>query len=219
MMNDIIRQIDALGVVPVLVIDRVEDAVPLGEALIKGGMPVAEVTMRTPAALDAIRAMSTLDGILVGAGTVLSADHVDQAVAAGAAFIVSPGLDAGVVDAARRHSVSVIPGIMTASEIQKAYNMGLKLVKFFPANIAGGAAALKGFSAVFTDMRFMPTGGVTTDNLAEYLTLPSVQACGGSWIAPASLLQSGNYDEISARAAKAVAAAKEIKGEYQWPVS
>ena len=202
----------SLGVVPVLVLDRVEDAKPLAKALLAGGMPLAEVTLRTSAALDAIREMSEVDGILVGAGTVLCAEHVDQAVAAGATFIVSPGLDEGVVAAANKHGVPVFAGAVTAGEIQKAWNLGLRTVKFFPAGIAGGVKALKGMSSVFRDMTFMPTGGVSMDNLEDYLGLPAVIACGGSWIAPEALVAEGKFDEITTRAAEAVAAAKLIIG-------
>lgn len=212
-MNSIANKIEALGVVPVLVVERVADALPLAEALLAGGLPIAEVTMRTEAAPEAIKAMSSLDGLLVGAGTVLSSEQVEKAVAAGATFVVSPGLDAGVVAKAKELKIPLFAGVATASEVQKAWNLGLRTVKFFPANIAGGAKAIKALSSVFRDMSFMPTGGVSLDNLQEYLSLPAVIACGGSWIAPASLLKQGNYAEISKLAAQAVVAAKLIRGE------
>lgn len=211
-MQNIADVAQSLGVVPVLVVDRVEDAKPLAEALLAGGMPLAEVTLRTAAALDAIKAMSEVEGVLVGAGTVLCAEHVEQAIAAGATFIVSPGLDEGVVAAAKKHGVPVFAGAVTAGEIQKAWNLGLRTVKFFPAGIAGGAKALKGLSSVFRDMTFMPTGGVSMDNLEDYLGVKAVIACGGSWIAPEALVAEGNFEEITKRAADAIAAAQAIKG-------
>lgn len=210
-MQNVLIEAERLGVVPVLVIDRAADAAPLGAALLAGGMTLAEVTMRTEAAPDAIRAMSKIDGLLVGAGTVLSAAQADEAVAAGAAFIVSPGLDEGVLAAAEKHGVQALPGTMTATEVQRAWNLGLRTVKFFPAGIAGGPKAIKALGSVFRDMRFMPTGGVSMDNLEEYLGLPAVIACGGSWIAPAGLVKEGRFDEITARAAEAVAAARSIR--------
>lgn len=210
-MNHIIDKIRDLGVIPVLVIDRLDDAAPLARALLRGGMTIAEVTLRTPAALDAIRAMAAIDGILVGAGTVLSKDHATAALAAGASFLVSPGLDDGVIDVARAANIPVLPGIATASEAQRAWNSGLRVVKYFPAEIAGGAAAVKAFSAVFRDLSFMPTGGISLKNLEDYLSLPAVLACGGSWIAPESLVQAGKFDEISARAAQTLEVVHQIR--------
>lgn len=210
-MNHIIEKIRELGVIPVLVIDKADDAAPLAHALLRGGMTIAEVTLRTPAALDAIRTMATVDGLLVGAGTVLCADQARAALAAGAAFLVSPGLDDGVIDVARAADIPLLAGIATATEAQRAWNAGLRAVKYFPAEIAGGAPAVKAFSAVFRDLGFMPTGGVSLNNLEDYLKIPAVIACGGSWIAPESLVKAGKFDEISDRAAQAIEAVQRIR--------
>lgn len=206
-----LKTVTALRIVPVIVIDDADRAADLGRALMAGGLPMAEVTLRTPAALDAIRAMAQVEGLLVGAGTVLSPDHARAAVKVGADFLVSPGLDDATAATARDLDVPLLPGVATATEIQHAWTGGFRLVKFFPANIAGGPAALRAMGSVFADMAFMPTGGVTLDTLPDYLALPNVTACGGSWIAPADLIREGNFAEITARAAAAVATAAKLE--------
>ncbi|MDX1562809.1 MAG: bifunctional 4-hydroxy-2-oxoglutarate aldolase/2-dehydro-3-deoxy-phosphogluconate aldolase [Gammaproteobacteria bacterium] len=200
-------------VVPVVVIDDAEKAVPVANALVAGGLPIIEVTMRTDTAADSIAAIrSDVPEAFVGAGTVLSADHAQAIVAAGAQFIVSPGLDTGVVAAAARLEVPVIPGIATPTEAQRAWNLGLRDLKFFPAASAGGLPMLEALAAVFRDIRFVPTGGISAANLSDYLALPSVSACGGSWLTPADAIVSGDYARITRLAAEAVAIANEVRG-------
>ncbi len=200
-------------VVPVVVIDDADKAVPVAEALVAGGLPIIEVTMRTAAAADAIAAIADrVPDAFVGAGTVLSADHAHAIVAAGAKFIVSPGLHEDVVSAARELSVPIIPGVATATEAQQAWNMGLRMLKFFPAEQAGGVPMIKALASVFRDVVFMPTGGVSTANLKDYLELPAVLACGGSWLTPARAIADGDFDRITTLASEALAIAKEVRG-------
>ena len=200
-------------VVPVVVIDDAAKAVPVAKALVAGGLPIIEVTMRTAAAPEAIAAIAEqVPDAFVGAGTVLSADHAKTIVSAGAKFIVSPGLHTDVVSAAQDLSVPIIPGIATATEAQQAWNMGLRILKFFPAGQAGGVSMIKALGSVFRDVVFMPTGGVSPSNLKDYLELPAVLACGGSWLTPASAIADGDYDQITALASEALAIAKEVRG-------
>ena len=200
-------------VVPVVVIDDADKAVPVARALVAGGLPVIEITMRTAAAPEAIAAIAReVPDAFVGAGTVLSAEQAETIVAAGARFIVSPGLFEPVVAKAAELGVPVFPGTATASEVQQAWNMGLRVLKFFPAGQAGGLPMIKALSSVFRDVRFMPTGGVSAKNLRDYLELPAVVACGGSWLTPASAIADGDYQHIQDLAAEAVAIAKEVRG-------
>ena len=171
-------------VIPVIVIDDPADAVPLAEALVAGGLPVLEVTLRTPAALDAIRAMAAVPGAIVGAGTVISADQLDQAIEAGAAFVVSPGLTEPVARAAIAGGVPFLPGVATAGDIMRGLDLGLDRFKFFPAVPAGGLPALKALAAPFGQCRFCPTGGIGRDNAAEWLAFEPVLCVGGSWVSP-----------------------------------
>lgn len=193
-------------IVPVVVINQANRAESLGEALVAGGIPVAEVTFRTDAAPEAIRRMSANGDLLVGAGTVLSVDQVDQAVDAGATFIVSPGFSPAVVQRAQRHGLPVFPGAVTPTEIMAALDLGLSTLKFFPAYIYGGPAALKALGAPFPQVRFIPTGGVSADNLATYLSLPNVAAVGGSWMVPADVIDAGDMATIQRLCAEAAAA-------------
>ena len=197
----------AFKLIPVVVIHDVHDAEPLARALIKGGLPIAEVTFRTDAAAEAIDIMAEIAGITVGAGTVLTPAQVEIAAEAGAQFFVSPGLRADVVREAQVAGKPMLPGAVTPSEIMQAMSMGLDTVKFFPADIYGGPAAIKALSAPFTTMRFVPTGGVTAKNLGEYLSLKSVPAVGGSWMVPAKLIEAKKFDEIAALCAEAVSLA------------
>ncbi|MGI9221452.1 MAG: bifunctional 4-hydroxy-2-oxoglutarate aldolase/2-dehydro-3-deoxy-phosphogluconate aldolase [Woeseiaceae bacterium] len=200
-------------VVPVVVIDDADKAVPVAKALIAGGLSIIEVTMRTAAAPAAISAIaSEVPEAYVGAGTVLNAEQARSIVSAGAQFIVSPGLHEDVVAAARELDVPIIPGVATASEAQRAWNMGLRELKFFPAGQAGGPPMIKALSSVFRDVTFMPTGGVSTSNLRDYLANPAVLACGGSWLTPADAIENGDYKRITELAAEAVAIAKEVRG-------
>jgi len=191
--------------VPVVVLDDAADADALAAALVAGGLPVAEVTFRTAAAQDSIRAMSARGDILVGAGTVLTVEQVDQAVAAGASYVVSPGLSRAVVERCREHGVLALPGAVTATEIQAALELGLTTVKFFPAGTSGGAAAIAALTAPFDGVTFVPTGGIGPKNLHEYLSIPSVVAVGGSWMVPREHVKAGDFAGITALTAEAVA--------------
>ena len=206
-MSVLIEEIEHQGVVPVVVIDTASDAPPLGKSLVAGGMSIVEVTLRTSAAFEAISAMQDVSGLQVGAGTVLSAEQVQTAKEAGARFIVSPGLDKKVVETAMALDLPVFPGTTTATEVQAALNLGLTHVKFFPAGIAGGPKILQVLASVFKDVKFMATGGISPDNLASYLELGSVFACGVGWVAPAELVRSGDFKEIESRSAKTLAQA------------
>ena len=205
LMPEIDRILTAAPVIPVLVIERVEDALPIARALVEGGLPVLEVTLRTPAALDAIRAMKKVEGAIVGAGTVLNAAQYEAAVAAGAEFVVSPGLTDRVAAAAAGSPVPLLPGVASATDIMHALDHGFSRLKFFPAEAAGGLPALKAFSAVFGGARFCPTGGVTQATARDWLALEAVLCVGGSW-----LVGKGPPDvaaiEAAARAAAALGA-------------
>lgn len=204
-MSVLIEKIEEQGVVPVVVIETPSDGPLLGASLVAGGMSVVEVTLRTPAALEAISAMREVPGLQVGAGTVLFAEQVQTAKDAGARFIVSPGLDAKIVEAALALDLPVFPGTTTTTEVQAARNQGLTHLKFFPAGLAGGPKLLKAFAPVFQDVKFMATGGISTDNVGSYLELANVFACGGGWIAPAELVRSGKFEEITSRAVHTLA--------------
>jgi len=193
--------------IPVITLQDPAQAAPLAEALKAGGLPCAEVTLRTDAAEDAIRIMSQDPDMLVGAGTVLSQDQAERAIAAGSRFIVTPGFSPRVVRACQDRSVPVIPGAVTATEIGNALDEGVQVVKFFPAATMGGPAALRALAGPFPMVRFIPTGGVTAGNMAEYLGLSCVLAVGGSWVVAPDLLASGNYAEVTRRASGAVSRA------------
>ena len=190
--------------VPVVVIDSVASAAPLADALVRGGLACVEVTLRTPAALGAMRVLAARPDLLVGAGSVRNAAEVDQVVEAGARFIVSPGLSDGVLDRCRELDVPALPGVATATEIMRALDAGLEVVKLFPAGLLGGPAGARALAAPFPGMRFVPTGGIGPSDLAEYLRIPAVLAVGGSWMVAPGLLQSGRYDEIQRLAQEAV---------------
>jgi 2-dehydro-3-deoxyphosphogluconate aldolase/(4S)-4-hydroxy-2-oxoglutarate aldolase len=202
-----------LGVVPVVSVDVAADGPGLATALLEGGLPVVEVTFRTDVAADAIAAIRVAcPDVLVGAGTVLDAATVDRAAAAGAAFIVAPGFSQAVVERGRALGLAVIPGAVTPTEIERALASGIRLVKFFPAEAAGGTRYLRAVAAPYRAVRFLPTGGVTAANLAEYLELPSVIACGGTWIAPADAIREHRWDEIRASASGAAAIVAGLRG-------
>lgn len=206
-MSGIFERIAAIGVVPVIAIDRVQDALPLADALLEGGLPLAEITFRTEAAAQAIAALTAQrPELLVGAGTLLDAGAVAQAVSCGAAFGLAPGFDPTVLDAASRQQLPFAPGVMTPSDLSLAAARGLRVAKFFPAGIAGGPAALTGISAPFSHlgMQFIPTGGVSQATLADWLRLPQVLAVGGTWIARSEDIRAGHFGEITrlARAAR-----------------
>ncbi len=190
--------LQAVPVVPVIVLQRSSDAVPVAEALIEGGIPIFEITLRTEAGLPSIEEVAKrFPDALTGAGTVLDKAQARQAIDAGSRFIVSPGWDDGVVETAEAAGVPVVPGVATASEVQRAYNHGLRLLKLFPAGIAGGIPMLKALSSVYSAAGFIPTGGVSAGNLADFLALPNVRAVGGSWLTPAKIIADGQFEEIT----------------------
>ncbi len=195
-------------VVPVIVLDDPGQALPLGKALLAGGITIAEITLRTSAGLESIRILSDLPGLHVGAGSVLLAEQVDQVVQAGARFVVSPGLSAAVVRRSHELDVLALPGVATSSELMAAIELGLTEVKFFPAGLLGGPAAIKALSAPFTAMSFMPSGGVNPANMGDYLALPAVPAVSGSWMVDPKLIRSQRWDEISRLSAEAIAGAR-----------
>jgi len=195
-------------IIPVIVIDDAKDAVPLAEALLEGGVDVIEITFRTAAAAEAITAIAkAVPKMLVGAGTVVTPDQVDAAVEAGAAFIVSPGFSAPVVQRCLERGVPVFPGVATASDVMAAIQEGLDVVKFFPAEPLGGVKMISALAAPFPSMRFIPTGGITADLLATYLAHPAVAAVGGSWMVAPKLIAGGNWAEITSLTAQAVTTA------------
>lgn len=214
MVADINQILESAPVVPLVQADDPAIAVQTSRALGAGGLTVVEVVFRTDRALECLRAVADeVPEMIAGAGTVLSASQAEAAFDAGAQFIVSPGLDDAVVAVARERGLPVYPGIATPGEVQHAYNLGLEVVKFFPASIAGGVPALKAFSSVFRTMRFMPTGGISPGNLADYLAVPAVLACGGSWLTPADAIASGHYDKITTLAAEALQIAAQARGD------
>ena len=205
---DILARLARAGVVPVVVLDDAKDAVPTANAMVAGGIDVMEITFRTAAAPDAIKAVAdNCPDMLVGAGTILNLAQCKQAVEMGAKFIVSPGFDAEVVGWCIENGIAVTPGCVTPTEITAAVNMGLNVVKFFPANVYGGLNAMKNLSAPFVGVKFMPTGGVNAQNLREYIDAPFIHAVGGSWVCPKSDIAAGNFEKITALCAEARQAA------------
>ena len=204
--------IERLGVVPVVVLDDPASAAPLAAALADGGLPLAEVTFRTAAAARALAVMAADTRLLVGAGTVITAEQVDRAVVAGARFVVSPGFSEAVVARAAELGVLALPGVATASEIMAALATGLSTVKFFPAQTCGGVAAVRALAAPFPDLRFVPTGGISADSMAEYLKVPAVTAVGGSWMVAKNLVRENRFDEVTRLAGQAVAVAAGARG-------
>ena len=201
------------GVVPVVVLDDAKDALPAARALLAGGVDVMEITVRTAAAADAIRAVSEgCPEMLVGAGTVVTLDQCRQALECGAKFIVSPGFDPEVVSWCAERSVPITPGCVTPTEIMAAGRLGVNVVKFFPAGVYGGLKAMKALSAPFGGVRFIPTGGVDAKNLKEYLEAPFVHAVGGSWLCPKKEIAVGNFDAITALCREASAIVREVRG-------
>lgn len=198
-MNDIMQKMSLMGVVPVVVLDHVKDAVPLAKAMKAGGVPCAEITLRTEAGLGSISAMAEMGDpdMLVGAGSVITLDNCKDALAAGAKFIVSPGFDPKVVEHCVERDIPVLPGCVTPTEIMAAMEFGLDTVKFFPANVYGGLSAMKALSGPFPKMKFIPTGGVNAANLAEYLAAPYIRAVGGSWLCSKADVLAGSFDKIT----------------------
>ena len=212
-MNDFNEKIQSLGIVPVVVLDDAKDAVPLGRALLNGGLPVAEVTFRTEAAEESIRKMTeAFPELLVGAGTVLSVEQAERAIKAGAKFIVSPGLNPKVVSYVLSQNVPMFPGVLTPTEIEQAMELGLSVVKFFPAEPSGGLAMIKALAAPYTGIRFMPTGGINEKNVRDYLSSEKIVACGGSWMVKGALIREGKFGEIETLVRNAAAIVKEVRG-------
>jgi len=212
-MTGLLERLGRLGVVPVVKIERAEDAVELGRALLAGGLPCAEITFRTAAAEEAIlRISSNLPEIIVGAGTVLSVDQARRAVSAGGQFIVSPGFNPKVVDWCLQNEIPVTPGVATSTEIEMALEKGLEILKFFPAEALGGIAMLKAIAAPYGGVRFIPTGGINQNNLANYLAQPSVHCCGGSWLVKANLISAGRFDEITQLTRDAISVVHRVRG-------
>lgn len=211
-MSTVIEKISAFGIIPVVVLEDAKDAAPLAKALVEGGLSCAEVTFRTDTAEESIKIMtSEYPDMFVGAGTVLTIEQVDRAVAAGAKFIVSPGFDPEIVDYCLSKEISVFPGCITPSEVAQAVKRGLKAVKFFPAEQFGGVAAIKAIAAPYVGVKFMPTGGINAKNLESYLSCDKIVACGGSWMVKGDLIKEGKFNEIKAMTEEAVKLAAEIR--------
>ena len=212
-MNEVLMKIGQMGIVPVVVLNDVKNAVPLAQSLINGGLPCAEVTFRTEAAQQSIAEISKhFPQMFVGAGTVLTTEQVDRAVDAGAKFIVSPGFNPKVVEYCIKKGYPVTPGIMTPTELEMALEFGLDVVKFFPAENAGGLKMIKAMAAPYTKMKFMPTGGINPQNVREYLQCDKILACGGSWMVKGDLINSGNFAEIEKLTKEASQIVKEVRG-------
>ena len=208
--NDELRK---YGVVPVVVLDDSKNALPLAKALVDGGLPCAEVTFRTSAAKEAIRLMvEAYPDMLVGAGTVLNIEQAKDAINVGAKFIVSPGFDDDLVRYCKENNIPVFPGVVTPTEVMKALKHDLKVLKFFPAENYGGLATIKALSAPFNNIQFMPTGGINSKNIKDYLANNKIIACGGSWMVKKDLINDGKFDVIESLVKEAVSIVKEIRG-------
>lgn len=204
-MPSINEQLQALKVIPVISIDNAEDIIPLGKVLVDNGLPAAEITFRSEAAIEAIRLLrETQPDMLIGAGTVLNRDQVIAAKNAGATFIVSPGFNPATVRACQEVGIDIIPGVNNPSAIEAALEMGLTTLKFFPAEASGGVNMVKALLAPYSDISFMPTGGVNPNNITEYLAVPRVLACGGTWMVDKSLIENGEWDKLAELTREAV---------------
>ena len=209
-----LEMIQELGVVPVVVLNDAKDARPLAEALCEGGLPCAEVTFRTEAAEESIRSMvKEFPEMFVGAGTVLTIEQADRAIGAGAKFIVSPGFDPEIVDHCLERSIPVFPGCITPSEVAQAVKRGLEVIKFFPAEQFGGIDTIKALAAPYTDIKFMPTGGINAANLEKYLSYDRIVACGGSWMVKADLIRNEEFDIVKKLTAEAVRLVSDIRSK------
>jgi len=213
-MENMKSQITSLGVVPVVAIDEAKDAFALGEALVAGGLPCAEITFRTAAAEESIRTLSQeFPEILLGAGTVLTIDQAKKAVDGGAQFLVTPGFDEAVVTWSMAQEVPIFPGVATPTEINMALRHGLNTLKFFPAEALGGVKTLKAIAAPYGDVRFIPTGGINPKNLPDYLKLPAVVACGGSWLVKKTMIAKGEFNTITKLVREAVQLVQQSRSE------
>jgi 2-dehydro-3-deoxyphosphogluconate aldolase/(4S)-4-hydroxy-2-oxoglutarate aldolase len=204
MMNNVLNRIAELKLIPMVVLDHADHAAPFADALVTGGLPIAEITFRTAAAEPAIRTLAERGDLLVGAGTVLSTEFADRAIDAGAQFIVAPGTNPKVVEHVQKRGVVMCPGVVTPTDIELAMSLGATTLKFFPAESMGGVTTLKALAGPYPDVRFIPTGGITPELLPSYLKLTSVIACGGSWLAPRHLLAEGKFDAIGRLVEQAV---------------
>lgn len=212
-MDEVLRKIGEVGIIPVVVLNDARDAEPLAKALIDGGLPCAEVTFRTDAAEGSIAIMTKkYPELFVGAGTVLTTEQADRAIDAGARFIVSPGLNPEVVRHCIDRGITVCPGVCTPTEVEVALGLGLDTVKFFPAEASGGLGFIKAISAPYTTLKFMPTGGISAGNVRDYLAYDRILACGGSWMVKGDLIRSGNFDKITQLVKEAAAIVKEVRG-------
>ena len=210
-MDEMLGKLEKIGVIPVVAIENAADAPKLGNALSAGGLPCAEITFRTAAAPEAIQRMAAeCPDVLVGAGTVLTVAQAETAVDNGAQFIVTPGFDAAVVDWCIANGIPITPGVMTPTEINMALNKGLRVLKFFPAEAAGGIKTLKAIAAPYGGVKFIPTGGISPKNLGDYLSLPAVLACGGSWLVAKTLIATGEFEEITRLTKEAIQIVKNI---------
>lgn len=213
-MTELEQKIQKYGIIPVVVLNKVQDAIPLGKALLAGGLPVAEVTFRTSAAEDSIKILcKEYPDLLIGAGTVLTIEQVNRAVNAGAEFIVTPGFNSKVVQYCIKEKIPVIPGCSTPSDIEKALELGIHTVKFFPAEQAGGLPMIRSLSGPYTDVYYVPTGGINMGNIKDYLKNEKILACGGTWMVKNDLIQSERFDQIQALTKEAVDAVKDVRGE------
>ena len=212
-MSTIFEKFSKIGIIPVVVLEDAKDAEPLGKALMEGGLPCAEVTFRTDAAEEAIKIMTEkFPDMLVGAGTVLTTEQADSAIAAGAKFIVSPGLNPDVVAHCVKKGIPVTPGTCTPTDVEKALTFGLDVVKFFPAEPAGGLDFIKAIAAPYVGVKFMPTGGINANNVRDYLKYDRIIACGGSWMVKGDLIKAGDFEKIKELTAEAAGIVKEIRG-------
>ena len=212
-MTEMMKQLGKLGIVPVVVLNSADDALPLAEALVKGGLPCAEVTFRTAAAEESIRRMAkAFPEMIIGAGTVLTCEQADRAIGAGAKFVVSPGFNPKVTEYVLKKGVPMTPGVCTPTEIEAALQFDLDVLKFFPAEPSGGLKMIKALAAPYVGVNFMPTGGISAANVREYLAYDRIVACGGSWMVSGSLVKEGRFDEIETLVREAAEIVKEIRG-------
>ena len=212
-MTEMMKKLGKLGIVPVVVLNSADDALPLAEALVKGGLPCAEVTFRTAAAEESIRKMAkAFPEMIIGAGTVLTCEQADRAIDAGAKFIVSPGFNPKVTEYVLKKGIPMTPGICTPTEVEAALQFDLDVLKFFPAEPSGGLKMIKALAAPYVGLNFMPTGGISAANVREYLAYDRIVACGGSWMVSGKLVKEGNFDEIEKLVREAAGIVKEIRG-------
>ena len=212
-MTEMMNRLKKIGIIPVVVLNDAKDALPLGECLMKGGLPTAEVTFRTAAAEESIRQMAkAYPDMIVGAGTVLTCEQADRAIDAGAKFIVSPGFNPKVTEYVLKKGVPMTPGVCTPTEIEAAMQFGLDVLKFFPAEPSGGLGMIKAVCAAYVNLHIMPTGGINANNVRDYLKYDRIVACGGSWMVNGKLIAEGKFDEIENLVREAANIVKEIRG-------